>query len=124
LTGFSQDGILDVFLAGDHHGYDLAHVSLGVATNVEGVYLKGQGVLYTLTLPPPSPSRAASTKKTSAAPVSDWERFRRSVRGDQPQPKESETVKESSEDGFFAELEKSGHLGITEEVLKILAANG
>jgi hypothetical protein len=124
LTDVNQDGIVDVFLAGNHQSYDPAHASLAAPTNIEGVYLKGQGALYTLTLPPPSPSRAASTKKTSAAPVSDWERFRRSVRGDQPPSKETETVKESSEDGVFAELEKSGHLGITEEILKILADNG
>ncbi|HEV2945806.1 MAG TPA: hypothetical protein VGX70_00425, partial [Gemmataceae bacterium] len=124
LTDFSQDGTVDVFLAGNHQGHDHAHASLAAATNIEGVYLKGQGVLYTVTLPPPSPSRATIAKKTSAVPASDWERFRRSVRGDQPSPKETEAVKESSEDGIFAELEKTGHLGITEEVLKILAENG
>src|SRR6266851_5164467 len=124
LTDANQDGIVDVFLAGNHQGYDHAHASLAAPTNIEGIYVKGQGVLYALTLPPPSPSRAASTKKTSAAPMNDWERYRRSVRGDQPPSKETETVKESSEDGFFAELEKTGHLGITEEVLKILAENG
>ena len=70
--------------------------------------MKGQGVLYTLTLPSPSSSRATSVKKTSAALASDWERFRRSMRGDEPLPKETQTVKESSEDGIFAELEKSG----------------
>jgi hypothetical protein len=126
VTDFSQDGNIDVFLSGDHSGYDQAHAALGVPTNIEGVYLKGQGVLYTLTLPPPSPSQAASAKKTSTATTSDWERFRRSVRGDQARPKEAENVKESHEEvvGIFAELEKSGHLGITDEVLKILAENG
>src|SRR5262249_20328640 len=125
VTDFNQDGNIDVFLSGDHTGYDQAHASLGVPTNIDGVYLKGQGVVYTLTLPPPSPSLAASAKKTSTTATSDWERFRRSVRGDQARPKEAENVKEvSHEDGIFAELEKSGHLGITEEVLKILAENG
>jgi tetratricopeptide (TPR) repeat protein len=124
LTDVNQDGIVDVFLAGNHQGHDHAHASLAAATNIEGVYLKGQGVLYTLTLPPPSPSRATSAKKTSSTPATDWERFRRSVRGDQPPSKETETVKESSEDGIFAELEKSGHLAISEEILRILADNG
>jgi hypothetical protein len=124
VTDFTPEGNIDVFVSADHSVYDQAHSSLGAPTNIEGVYLKGQGVVYTLTLPPPSPSHAARAKKTSTATTSDWERFRRSVRGDQARPKEAENVKESLEDGIFAELEKSGHLGITEEVIKILAENG
>jgi tetratricopeptide (TPR) repeat protein len=120
----NQDGIPDVFLLSDHSGYDSAHASIGVPTNIEGVYLKGQGAVYTLTLPPPPRSRTLATRKTSTKPLTDWERARRAIRGDQSPPKESAPVKESAESGFFAELEKSGHLGLTEAILKILAENG
>src|SRR5437879_12887418 len=112
-----QYGLLDVFVANDPHGF---HSS---PTNIEGVHLQGQGAVYTLTLPNPPRSRSA-TKKTVTKPLSDWERARRAIRGDQSQPKESAPVKESNESGIFAELEKSGHLGLTETILKILAENG
>src|SRR5260370_6251769 len=75
LTDVNQDGIVDVFLAGNHQSYDPAHASLAAPTNIEGVYLKGQGALYALTLPPPSPSRATSTTKTSTSPASHSARF-------------------------------------------------
>src|SRR5262249_14250921 len=88
------------------------------------VYLKGQGAVYTLTLPNPPRQRALATRKTSAKPLTDWERARRAIRGDQLQPKESTPVKESVESGFFAELENRGYLGLTEAILKILAENG
>lgn len=121
---FIQNGWPDVFLANDHHGYESAHASLGVPTNVEGVYLKGQGATYTLTLPPPPRSLPIATKKTLSKALTDWERARQSVRGDQPQPQKSEPAKEPSENGIFAELEKSGHLGLTEAILRVLAENG
>lgn len=124
VADLDQDGKLEVFLAADQQGYDIAHASLAVPTNVEGVYLKGQGAVYTLTLPPPSRSRPAPTRKTIGQALNDWERIRRSIRGDEPPPKEAEPVKETTEKGIFAELDKSGLLGITEEVLKILAENG
>jgi tetratricopeptide (TPR) repeat protein len=123
VADFDQDGWLDLFVANDPHVHD-THASLSVPTNIEGVYLKGQGALYTLTLPLPPRSRAVATKKTSTKPLTDWERALQSVRGDQPQPQKSEPAKESSENGIFAELDKSGHLGLTEAILKILAENG
>src|SRR6266849_2903317 len=118
VADFDPDGLLDVFVANDPHGFH------STPTNVEGVYLKGQGATYTLTLPPPPRSRPAATKKTSSKPLTDWERARHTLRGDQPQPQKSEPAKEPSEDGIFAELEKSGHLGLTEAILRVLAENG
>jgi tetratricopeptide (TPR) repeat protein len=118
---------LDVFLAGDHRGFDSAHASLSVSTNIEGLYLKGQGVVYTVTLPPPRRSFTVVDfiqSKTSSKPLTDWERARQSVVGDKSQPQKPEPVKETKETGIFVELEKNGHLGITEEILKILAENG
>jgi len=100
------------------------HASLVVSTNIEGAYLKGEGVVYALTLPPPSPSRPAATKKTYVRPLNDWDRARQSVRGDEPQPQPSEPAKQSKESGILAELEKSGHLDIADTILKILAENG
>src|SRR5439155_21363391 len=120
---FDRDGWLDVFVTNDHQVHE-AHASLGVPTNIEGVYVKGQGATYTLTLPPPPRSRPAATKKTSSKPLTDWERARHTLSGDQPQPQKSEPAKEPSENGIFAELEKSGHLGLTEAILRALAENG
>src|SRR5205807_3120108 len=124
VADFAGDDWLDVFVANDTHGYESAHASLGVPTDVEGVYLKGQGAVYTLTLPPPRRSPRVATKETLSKPLTDWERALRSVRGDQPTPQKSEPVKEPSERGVFAELEKGGYLGLTEAILRVLAENG
>lgn len=57
--------------------------------DTEGVYLKGQGVVYTLTLPPPPKA------KPEAAPappnrVSDWDRVRREMHNEKPEPAKKE----------------------------------
>jgi len=74
----------------------------------EGVYLKGRGVVYTLTLPPPGP--VAGDAAEPAKPVSDWERLRKEVRGEKP-----ETVKKT---------QPRKPPGIAEAVLRMLAENG
>jgi tetratricopeptide (TPR) repeat protein len=124
LNDVNQDGWLDVFLAKGLQGYDAAHAFLAAPTNTEGVYLHGQGAVYTLTLPPLPRSRSPGRVELSLKPINDWERARQSLHGNEPQPKQSDTVKESNETGIFSALEKSGYLGITEAVLKILADNG
>jgi tetratricopeptide (TPR) repeat protein len=121
IADFDGDGLLDMFVTNDHQVHD-AHASLGVPTDVEGVYLKGQGAVYTVTLPPPPRQRLLATKFTSSKPLTDWERARQSVRGDQP--KQENSKPESHETGIFAELENSGHLGLTEAILRVLAENG
>src|SRR5207248_1809908 len=56
------------------------HNFASVPAIAEGVYLKGQGVVFTLTLPqlPPQPS----APKPTAKPLSDWERIRKQLRGE------------------------------------------
>jgi hypothetical protein len=48
----------------------------------EGVYLKGYGVVYTVTLPPPPHAAKPQPAKAAVKPLSDWERVRKEVRGD------------------------------------------
>jgi hypothetical protein len=52
--------------------------------DAEGVYLKGQGVVYTVTLPPTPHDVKGGPVKPSAKPLSDWERVRNELRGDKP----------------------------------------
>jgi tetratricopeptide (TPR) repeat protein len=86
-----------------------------VLSSLEGVYLKGQGVVYTatvLSLQPPS-------KATTAGPVrlrltvhqsdSDWESIRRQIRNEKEQPKKAETSKPPT---------------LSDVLLKVLAENG
>jgi tetratricopeptide (TPR) repeat protein len=50
-------------------------------SDVEGVYLEGYGVVFTLALPP-QPPRAKKAAKPAGKPVSDWDRVRKEVRGE------------------------------------------
>jgi tetratricopeptide (TPR) repeat protein len=51
------------------------------AFTVEGFYLKGQGVVYSITLPTPPPDPAAKGRKANTRALTDWDRMRREVRG-------------------------------------------
>jgi hypothetical protein len=127
-SDMNQDGWLNFyasnFHSGDPHRIGAAHATLAGLVYTEGVYLKGQGVVYTLTLPPPSQSLRPWIMKASSKPLTDWERTRQAMRGDSQVPKDPGPAKESQETGVFAALEKTGHLGITEGILKVLAENG
>jgi tetratricopeptide (TPR) repeat protein len=57
-----------------------------VGNPVEGVYLKGQGVVYTATLSSLQPPRS-SGKMETPQPVSEWDSFRREVRNEKEKPK-------------------------------------
>lgn len=85
-------------------------VLTGRAT-VEGVYLKGQGVLFTGTmLPPREDPRPVSTRPPAAKPDSEWEQMRRRFRG------------EKVEQGDSGGGKKDPPLG--ERILAVLARNG
>jgi tetratricopeptide (TPR) repeat protein len=73
-----------------------------VSYQLEGVYLKGQGVVYTVTLPTLNRSAMVETVR----PVSEWESVRREFH------KEKETPK------------KPDGVGLREVLLKVLAENG
>jgi hypothetical protein len=59
--------------------------------DTQGVYLKGQGVVYTLTLPLPQAKPKADAAKAPPRPASDWDRVRREVRNEKPEPEKKET---------------------------------
>jgi hypothetical protein len=69
--------------AGVHAG-DLRHGFVFPAA--EGVYLPGYGVVYAMTLPPPSQPAATEPVKPAGKPLSDWERIRRELRGEKGEP--------------------------------------
>jgi tetratricopeptide (TPR) repeat protein len=73
-----------------------------VSYKMEGVYLKGQGVVYTVTLP----TLDRSAKVETVRSVSEWESVRREFRKEKQPPKKSDEV------------------GLREVLLKVLAENG
>lgn len=75
----------------------------------EGIYLGGQGVVYTLTLSTAPPRADGAPAKPGPKPVSDWERALREVRGEKP-----ETIK----------VPPPREPTLTEILLSVLAENG
>jgi hypothetical protein len=63
---------------------------------VEGVYLKGHGAIFTLTLPPQQNLKPDAAVPSAEKPLSEWERVRKEVRGekveDSAKPKKNPTV--------------------------------
>jgi hypothetical protein len=85
--------------------HDLAHPFAGA----EGTYLKGVGVIYTITLPPLPKDPHAPLRESQAKPVSDWERVRKQLHGEKvPQPAAVPPVQPT----------------LTQVLLKTLADNG
>jgi hypothetical protein len=77
---------------------------------IEGVYLKGYGVVFTLTLPPQPLVGSGMMPSSPAKPVSDWDRTRQQVRGDKPAGKGGATPAKQPR--------------LDEVLLKLLAENG
>jgi SHNi-TPR len=77
---------------------------------IEGVYLKGYGIVYTLTLPPPARPHKPEATTAAPKPLSEWDQVRRQVRGekDKPKPPAPEAKQPS----------------ISETILRVLAENG
>src|SRR5262249_29631479 len=48
----------------------------------EGVYVKGHGIVYALTLPPPAAPSPTPAAEPAPKPLSEWEQVRRQIRGD------------------------------------------
>jgi tetratricopeptide (TPR) repeat protein len=86
------------------HRQNLVHEVVH-ALEVEGVYLKGQGVVYTATLSSLQPA----AKVEAAKPVSEWESVRRQLHNEKEEPKKPEASKPTA---------------LSEVLLKILAENG
>jgi hypothetical protein len=75
----------------------------------EGVYLKGRGVVYTITLPPTAHSVKTASAKPSAKPLSDWDRARNEIRGAPAEPDTTSAAPPPS---------------LTDTILRLLAKNG
>src|ERR1051326_7649644 len=79
-------------------------------TRCEGVYLKGQGVVFTMTLPPTDGNVTGVAPAPDKKPTTDWDRMRKQVRGEKP-----------AEDGKNpAPPQRS----LSEIILHVLADNG
>jgi hypothetical protein len=76
---------------------------------LEGVYLKGYGVVYTMTLPPQPHPVKPPPAKPAAKPLSDWERVRKEVRGDKAdEPAPTPAVPPSLADIILHVLARNG----------------
>jgi hypothetical protein len=78
----------------DPHGFHPGHWTVihpaAGSLDTEGVYLKGQGVVYTLTLPPPQAQGKSEAAKPAPKPASDWDRVRHELRHEKPEPEHKE----------------------------------
>ena len=89
-------------LLSDHKGFN--------PFGVQGVYLKGQGIVCTVTLPTNIHQKIVGGPDTPAAKtLSEWERIRKELRGEKT---EADKPKESSE------------ASLADAILKVLADNG
>jgi tetratricopeptide (TPR) repeat protein len=96
---------LDARLAQALKGGDLA----GGLPAVEGVYLRGYGVVFTLTLPPQPLVTGGASSAPVGKSVSEWDRVRKQLRGEKEEP---------------AAAPRRQGPRLDEAVLKVLAANG
>jgi tetratricopeptide (TPR) repeat protein len=80
--------------------------------NTEGTYVKGHGVVFTVTLPPPSgdPRAHGGTPASRPEPASDWDRVRRDVRQEKP-----------AADATASEVRQPS---LADIILRVLADNG
>jgi hypothetical protein len=84
-----------------HAGADL--------TAMQGVYLKGQGILFTMTAPLHFQRPIGGPDKPAAKPLTEWERVRRELRGEKTEPVKAHEATDTS---------------IADAILKVLADNG
>jgi hypothetical protein len=75
---------------------------------IEGVYLKGHGIVYTITLPPP-PGDPLANSAAPAKPTSPWDRELQALRGDKTEAKPTTPAAPPS---------------LSETVVRLLADNG
>jgi hypothetical protein len=116
-------------LLGQNSGFGVT-TSAAPRSEAEGVYLKGQGVVFTITLAPSAhdPRPAAEKPAPKAAP-SDWDRTRSAVRGEKvPASKTTETKSASVADTILKLLADNGHhfsqLGGDESLIVVVTFRG
>jgi len=123
-TGYSMSGYS---MGGGGTGYSMGGYSMGgmsgmmgigggapnntvwiqdIGHSLEGVYLKGQGVVYTATL---SSLQTSAKAETARQPVSEWESVRRKLHNEKEEAKKPDANKPSA---------------LSDVLLKVLAENG
>lgn len=75
----------------------------------EGTYLKGYGVVFTITLPWDGQNPIGEPAKAASKPQSEWEKVRKELRGEKSEPEKKETAQSPA---------------LADTVLKVLAENG
>jgi hypothetical protein len=78
--------------------------------HTEGVYLKGQGAVFTLTLPPPQRDPRPEAATSTGKPLSDWERMRKEIRGEEVAVKDGDPKRKEP--------------ALADVILRVLADNG
>jgi tetratricopeptide (TPR) repeat protein len=79
-------------------------------SEAEGTYLKGHGVVYSLTLPPPPQDPLPAPAKSGPKPLSQWERVRKELRGEKVEAADAQRTRQD--------------VRLADAVLKVLADNG
>ncbi len=90
-------------------GKQIDHQALMEATSAQGVYLKGQGVVYTMTLPLHFQKVVGGADKPATQPLTEWDRVRKELRGEKVQADPAKPQPDVS---------------IADAVLHVLADNG
>jgi hypothetical protein len=109
LVGHTHSDLADHFLAavgGGKSGVAVPHHGM----EGEGTYLKGQGVVFSLTLPRPAQDPRPEPARPAGKPLSEWEILRRELRGE----------KVLAKDGWREKREPR----VADVVLMVLAENG
>jgi hypothetical protein len=88
-----------------------AHHGLLAVPRLEGVYLRNQGVVYTVTLPTEPGAAKPQPPKPAAKPLSEWERLRNQIRGEKPEmaPSAPERKEPTLADTLLKLLAENGH---------------
>jgi hypothetical protein len=101
-----------------HHGY--GHPFPGA----EGVYLKGQGVVYTLTLQGTPQAPKGTPAKEEKKPLSEWDRLRKELRGEKVDTPAPQSKEPALSEVILVALAQHGHnfsqLSSTESVTAVV----
>ncbi len=95
----------------------------------EGVYLKGQGVIYQVTLPPPPSDPVKAQPAANVSAPSPWDRARSEVRGEKlPATQPDTSVRPSLTDAVLRTLAENGqhftHLPENERITVVVTFRG
>ncbi|HEV3445873.1 MAG TPA: tetratricopeptide repeat protein [Gemmataceae bacterium] len=124
---YDNDGKLDLWIANfqtpkdatqiwghlgedTNHALRKAHAGVAPFEAVEGFHLKGYGVVYTAALAAQFQETVRHVSGPAAKPLSEWERVRKELHGEKPEPGKKEPVQK--------------HDSVADTLLRILAENG